>query len=298
MAVKKSEKKRSTSPEVEAERKLKLSEKAKERWAKIKSEKAAEQGETEIKTETMADVKEEKDTPVKTAGVPKEKTSDELDLLRKQVARQEEMLNQFMAQNGQHPLMVQNQKDRREEKFGKARRKEIPAHDRLSAPKTYIYLGGTFLLNVYKIDGSEVYPPYDTKIHFVARNSDMRRDNQGNVKWAIYSTFSTQSKLECKYIEESPEYNVVIFDRINKVKTLDPHLVEQVKRANEIVKHYDDIQLMNEARSYKIDMNLTMDNMRSQVISYKLAEIVQMEQTNTASKAQSLFTHDLNQRNV
>lgn len=221
-------------------------------------------------------------------------------LIEEQNVRFEQMLKTAQIPQGQpikidiNPEFLRPQQDRAKMKFGGTLRKEIPTEDRLPVLKTYIYVGGMYSMNVYLKDGSEKYAPYETPIVFIPFNSEKR----GEV-WYTYSTYSTFSKKECEFIEASPEFGYSIFSKIKEAQKVNPELIQKVKEAADIVNKMSQIQLINTAQSYHIDITkLSNDEIRHELRSYKLAEILQREQATEEAKLRNLTHHDHTERKL
>lgn len=240
------------------------------------------------------------------------KTTDEIAELKKLIIEQNEKIERLQKVTDasikpsvpagspiQGQVIIQQVEERSKKKFGQSLRKELPAEDRLDKEKIYIYVGGTKIMNVYLKDGSEVYAPYDKNIVFSLYNTEQRKTENGDTRWYNYSIFSTRSKLECKFVEESPEFGFTIFNKVNDARKVDPELVNKVKEASDIVNRLNDIQLLSTAESYHIDTkNMTLDRIRYELRSFKLAEILQSEKSVSQQRIQNLQHLDLTQRQV
>lgn len=239
-----------------------------------------------------------------------QKTSDEIAELKKLILEQNARIEQLQKSTespvkqtapatGNQTFIVQQSDDRSKRKFGQSLRKELPPEDRLDKDKIYIYVGGTKIMNVYLKDGSEVYAPYDKPIIFSMYNTEQRKTENGESRWYNYSIFTTRSKLECKFVEESPEFGFTIFTKVNDARKIDPELVGKVKEASDVVNRLNDIQLLSSAESYHIDTkNMTLDRIRYELRSFKLAEILQSEKSISQQRVQNLQHFDLHQREV
>lgn len=245
--------------------------------------------------------------PLKPEIMSETEVNPEIAALKEALKQQQEATNLLMEQfkqlqKGQSsasaPMVISpeifKQTDRAKTKFGGTLRKEIPADDRLDMLKTYIHVGGMFVMNVYIKDGSEVYAPYETEVSFKPFNSEFR-----NGQWYTYSTFSTYSKKECAFIENSPMYGFSIFSKVKDAQKVDPELVQKVAEAADIVNKYSQIQLINAAQSYNINTSgLSNDQIRQQLQNFKLAEILQREQESETQKLKSLYTHEIAQKQL
>ena len=185
--------------------------------------------------------------------------------------------------------------DKSHKKFGTALRVELPADDRLKDPKTFIYVGGVYVMSVYMKNGTEVYAPLDRPITFIPSNMIPQQVN-GETKYFYVSLYSTYSKKEVKFIENCPEYDMTIFTKMQDVqKKVDLNLTNQIQRASMYVNSLTEGQLLNEGQAYQIDNSLPMDEIRRELKAFKLAEILQTEKTKTQEVANRLFEHDKSQ---
>jgi len=196
------------------------------------------------------------------------------------------------------PEILRGRDERNKTKFGGALRKEIPPEDRLDMVKTYIYVGGGYVMNVYLKNGSEVYAPYDKSIEFKPYNTEIRKTQNGDV-WYTYSTFSTWSKKECEFIEGSPEWGSGIFSKIKDAQKVDPTIITKIKEAADIANKLTEHQLIEQAQSYHITVaGKSLDEIRAELKQFKLAEILQKEQHADEEKIRNLQHHDMSQRQI
>ena len=220
----------------------------------------------------------------------------ELDSIKKAKAEEEEILNQKLSKGLKTKLGVESENDKlmellieqnkrmfeeieklkniqptkttddkfkeRERKFGSGIRRVIDKNDILPERKIYITRGKGLLLNVYlSAEGSEIYPPYENNILFKLVTSDIGRDNLAE-NTIHYASYETWSKSEAEYIENSPYFNVTIFDSAAKIASINPAFISMIENASRYVATLTETQILNIAVQYGIDKHLPLDQIR------------------------------------
>jgi hypothetical protein len=253
--------------------------------------KAAEKANAENSPADTVKIEQIKDKPVN------QKSDNELDelkkIIREQMVKQNDLEAKIAALGIARPTSPD---DKSYKKFGTSLRKEIPPEDRYSIARTFIYAGGSYVMSGYMKAGTEVYAPYDRPIIFVSSNTIQRQINN-ETKYFQVSVFSTYSKKEAAFVENCPEYGMTIFTKMQDVeRKADLNLINQIQRASMYVNGLTDAQLLNEAQTYKIATDINMDEIRTQLKSFKLAEILSKEREKTQEVASRLFEHDMSER--
>lgn len=179
--------------------------------------------------------------------------------------------------------------DKSHKKFGTALRKEIEPKDRLRVPRTYIYTGGVYVMSVYEKAGvGEVYAPYEKPVVFSNEQTISKKTMDGPRHFRM-STYSTYSRKECQFIENSPEWQMTIFENTTQALKAPIEITYQIQKASRQIGALPDNVLLRMANDYQIDMNLEMSEIRYLLKQYKLAEILQEDKSQTHSMMQNVL---------
>jgi hypothetical protein len=232
--------------------------------------------ETNQAMETKAETKEQE---------VKATSPSEFEQLKQMLLQQQEEINRLKqgAAPAQQPV-YQQPIDRARQKFGTSVRKEIAPADRLEAPKTYIIVGGGFVLSVYQKNGTEVYAPHDKACIFQPTFTDKRRMADGKDRDCIFSGFTTYSKPECKFIEESPYWKTLIFSKTSEAMKVDYEALERLKAISDEIHRMSEVQTLSMAQSYNLDIYLPLDTIREQLKNIRIADRMQYEEAATRDK--------------
>ena len=211
----------------------------------------------------------------------------ELDAILKRLKEKEETLDEkIRSLTATSPGVVE---DRSHKKFGTALRKEIPPSDRMGVQKVYVYTGGVYVMSVYVKNDSEVYAPYERPITFDNEQTVRKQTSEGE-KYFRISTYSTFSKKECEFIENSPEFGFAIFPNTAQAMKADMEVTYQIQIASRQIDALPEAQILQMSLSYNIPQNLTLSEIRHKLKMYRLAEVLQQQEESTKSMVQNIFS--------
>lgn len=212
-------------------------------------------------------IKEEAPCPVKEKEKEKAESDNVNALLLKKLAELEERFSELEESKSRQPERYDT-----ESRFGRVRSKNIPQNDKMDKPKTFVMMGRGYVLSVYNHEGSEVLAPYGLPIHFKWKNSEKRQTMDG--EQAIhYSTFSTYSKKETDFIKNSPFFGTLIFDSVTDLEEVNPALVSSIEQASTYVANMTQEELFGLANTYKLDINMPINKLKTTIIAIKVQEI-------------------------
>jgi hypothetical protein len=164
-----------------------------------------------------------------------------------------------------------------EKKFGEiGQGKNIPLADKLKTPVTFVMMGRGYVLSCYNMEGSEVRAPYGMPIMFKWRNSDVRKTADGEMG-IHYSSYSAWSQKEVDFIKNSPYYGHLIFDTITGLSKVNPSLVAGIEQATTFVSNMTHEQLFGLAQTYKLDVNMGVNKLKTSIIAIKVQEIIDQD---------------------
>ena len=217
---------------------------------------------------TELTTKNEEECPAEKVKEKEKAESDNVNaLLLKKLAELEEKIGELEETKNRQPDRYST-----ESRFGVVRSKNIPKSDKLDKPKTFVMMGRGYVLSVYNHEGSEVLAPYGLPVQFKWKNSEKRQTLDG--EQAIhYSTFSTYSKKEVEFIKNSPFFGTLIFDSVTDLEEVNPALVSSIEQASTYVANMTQEELFGLAHTYKLDINMPINKLKTKLIAIKVQEI-------------------------
>jgi hypothetical protein len=167
--------------------------------------------------------------------------------------------------------------------YGNARNYTIPDTDKIRdkngnvVSKTFISPSRGFVFGVYEKEGSYLYSPYKRPIHF--RNAVFDKGKSGKAADIVhFSVFSTWSKKESDYIENSPFFGHIIFDSITKARNVVPAILDAIKRSTLYIAGLKEGELLAMAKSYGVQ-DMSRSEMKDYLGKIKLQEILDSEKS-------------------
>jgi len=195
--------------------------------------------------------------------------SKEVDELKRRVEELKELVRQSVSRPQQH--VITNPVFQQEKvPFGIKRvDNDVPDDDYLVNPKTYVTVGKGFILSVYSKNGKDVLAPFNQPIYFRREFDELEGDNNRVIP---FSQYRTHSKIEAKFIEESPYYGVTIHSSLAGAKSINMSNVDKIESVIYNVNRMDKNALMAYAVSRGLNIRDGEDKLRAAITKMRVAE--------------------------
>jgi hypothetical protein len=153
---------------------------------------------------------------------------------------------------------------------------EYDEKDYLPEPKKYYTIDRGYYMPVYQtLDGRKKYAPQGIKVYFGYEGSDIKQVGK-DTDYVTISVFETYSKRAAKYIEESPYYNISIFNSWDKAsdvkeKGMVSKMADALSRLNRLTSR----ELQAEALRYGIDVSNdpSVEKIKEKVLDFILEDM-------------------------
>lgn len=225
--------------------------------------------ETEQETVTELNPEVEQEKPPQIARQTKEQF--EIEQLRQELRDMQQLIRDGFKAPQQAVIFKQEDKA-----FGIYDSSNISTDDFMETPRKYVKFGKGFELAVYIKNGVQVKAPFNKGLYF-QKMFDEVVYQENNTKVIPFCMFQTNSKAEAKFVEESPLYNILIFDDYKKASSIDPNISDKVEQAIHMIQNLKDNEVMAAATGYGIDLRQSKERLKSSLIKIKISELTSQE---------------------
>jgi hypothetical protein len=137
--------------------------------------------------------------------------------------------------------------------------------DLLDEEKRYFSYRHRNVITGYRIGSKEIIAPtFDKKIEFVPL---VRYHKKNTGKTVCISRFSTKSKAIAEFIENSPLFNISIFNSVGQVKNVDTTMADAYSRAAQSIASKSDSWVIDFVRRAKEPVSEDINSMRRKAVS-------------------------------
>jgi hypothetical protein len=207
--------------------------------------------------------------------------TNEMAEMRKQLSEQRLLIQSLVNnQKSQQPVFTNAVIQKEKVEFGKYNSESIPDDDYLPKKKTYIKVGKGWVLSTYYKNGKEVLAPFNMPIYFRREFDEIVGENNRVIP---FSHYSTNSRKESEFIEQSPYFGVIVHTTKEEAESVDMTSVDRMENVIMNVQRMDKNSILAKAASLGLNIREDEQKLRAAItkimISQEMSREAQLQNT-------------------